>query len=521
MHDPCVLAVDLGTTNLKLALVDINGAILASAEHQMETIHGDNGTFEQDPELLWSTVQSTAAHLMRQAGSRGGDVRAVQCSSQFFSLIPVDARGIPTARMQLWMSRRGAVHSQKLLTDKPDALFRFLEIHGAIPFGSDSLSHALYLREEHPEIWAQTHALLEPADFLTARFSGNITTNLCSAFPLVLTDNRDLATGTWSSELLELTGISTDHLAEMLPTDAVVGTVRPDVARAIGLPPEIPVFGGINDTQAVTIGAGASRAGHGGLNIGTTIQVLAGAPAKMTDMESQTVSMPSPFPGEYMAMGECGLGGRLLEHFLRELVHPTDRLANHAVQDPFANLDEAVLAEPAGSGRLLYLPWLSGAMAPVESTNARGGFLNMNLGTTRTRMLRSVLEGIGFQLRWMQPYVEKFSQEHFTTITFSGGGARSAAWAGILADILDRPIHRIDNARQTNTRGAAFLAFTRLGLLSRDALGQFRPIAAIHEPHRAHRKIYDGLFDAWQRAFEANAPVFDLLQSLDTETTEL
>ena len=144
----------------------------------------------------------------------------------------------------------------------------------------------------------------------------------------------------------------------------------------------------------------------------------------------------------------------------------------------------------------------------------------MTLGTTRTRMLRSVLEGIGFQLRWMQPYVEKFSQQPFETITFSGGGARSPAWAGILADVLDRPIHRLQNARYANTRGAAFLGFTRLGMLDKESVEPFRPIAEIHEPNQENRKIYDGLFEAWQMAFEVNAPVFDLIQSLDTESME-
>ncbi|HAC81038.1 MAG: FGGY-family carbohydrate kinase [Candidatus Binatia bacterium] len=521
MANPSVLAIDLGTTNLKLGLVDIEGTLLASAERAVETLATGPDLFEQDPVALWDMVVSAAASMVREAGGPASDIRAVQCSSQFFSLIPVDERGAATSKMKLWMSRRGAPYAQKLLQETPDALLRFLDIHGAIPFGNDSLSHALYLREECPDVWARTRALLEPADFLTLKFSGQIATNLCSAFPLMLTDNRSIPAGTWSPELLKLAGVSADHLAPMHPVEASVGPIKSSVAQSTGLPENIPIFGGINDTQAVTMGAGAFRPGHGGLNIGTTIQVLGNAPSKMTDIESQTVSMPSPLPGEYMAMGECGLGGRLLEHYLHNLVHAEDHLADHRSSDPFAALERAVAAEPAGSGKLLYLPWLSGAMAPLESANARGGFLNMNLGTTRPRMLRSVLEGIGFQLRWMQPYVEKFSQQPWTTITFSGGGARSPVWAGILADILDRPIHRIDNARQTNTRGAAFLAFLRLGLLDRDALDDFRPIAEIHQPQSAHRRIYDGLFNAWQKAFEANAPVFDLLQSLETETTEL
>ena len=105
--------------------MDLQGKVLASGEQAIETIAGPGGLFEQDPVQLWSKLLDGARDLVRKAGPTAAEIRAVQCSSQFFSLIPVDAQGEPTARMQVWMSRRGLPHARKLLEENPDALFSF------------------------------------------------------------------------------------------------------------------------------------------------------------------------------------------------------------------------------------------------------------------------------------------------------------------------------------------------------------------------------------------------------------
>jgi xylulokinase len=510
---PMVLAIDLGTTNLKVGLVGLDGIVRAGTSRPIKTLLPASGGNEQDPEAIWQAVLSAAAEVVRRSGAGTDDVVALLASAQFFSLIPVSEDCRTLANMQLWSSSLGAAHSERLLAENDDAFLQLLSIHGAVPFGNDSLSHALYFREERPEVWEKTHALLEPVDFLTMRFTGECTTNLCTAFALLLTDNRDLKNGGWSDELLSITGIPRDKLARMLPVDAVVGGLLPEVAAELGLAAGTPVFGGVNDTQAVTIAAGAFRPGFGGVNIGTTIQVLGRAAKKDTDIESMTVSMPSPLPGQYLAMGECGLGGRLVEHFLRNFVYADDALGEHAVEDIFAALERTVAGEPAGAGRLLYLPWLTGTMAPVENAAARGGFLNMSLGTTRARMARALLEGVAYQLRWMFPFVERFSGHTVTDLTFSGGGARSATWAATLADVLDRPVRRLADPGLANVRGVAFLAFHRLGLLDTDEIDRFRPTAEIHDPDPTRQKLYNGLYDAWRKAYDANLPIFEALQN--------
>jgi xylulokinase len=510
-----VLAIDLGTTNLKVGLVLLDGTVAAGTSRPVETLLPDGGGSEQDPDTIWRAVLEASAEVVRRAEARPEEVLALLPSSQFFSLIPVAEDGRALANMQLWSSSLGAGHSKRLLAENEEAFLQLLSIHGAVPFGNDSLSHALHFREDRPTVWEKTHALLEPVDFLTMRFTGECTTNLCTAFPLLLTDNRDLEDGGWSDELLATTGIPRDKLARMLPVDVQVGGILPEVAAAIGLAAGTPVFGGVNDTQAVTVATGAFRPGFGGVNIGTTIQVLGRAAKKDTDIESMTVSMPSPFRGEYLAMGECGLGGRLVEHFLRNFVYADDALGEHAVEDIFAALERTVASEPAGAGRLLYLPWLTGTMAPVENSAARGGFLNMSLGTTRARMARALLEGVAYQLRWMFPFVERFSGHEVADLTFSGGGARSATWATTLADVLNRPVRRLAEPGLANVRGVAFLAFHRLGLAGVGEIDRFRPTAEIHDPNPARQKLYDGLYTAWREAYDANLPIFAALQRLE------
>jgi xylulokinase len=295
--------------------------------------------------------------------------------------------------------------------------------------------------------------------------------------------------------------------------DARIGTLRADIARDLGLAPEVPVFTGMNDTHAVTIGTGTFRPGQGGLNLGTTMQVLARAESKAADFDNQILSMPSPIPGRYMTMAETGLAGKVVEHFLRNVAHASDSLADHSIDDPFARIDAAVSGEPAGSGGLLFLPWLSGSMAPRGNPRMRGGFLNVSLETTRARMLRAVLEGVAYNLRWMTPAVEQFSGAPFADVSLSGGGATSDAWAQILADVLDRPIHQLAEPRHVNTRGIAFLAFHRLGMLGLDEIDRFRPVRRTYSPRAEHRQVYDELFAQFVECYDKTLPIFEALNA--------
>ena len=508
-----ILSIDLGTSGPKVALVSEDGDLVASATRSVATQLLPSDGAEQDPNQVWDAVLTAAKQVLHDAGKRRSAVAGITVASQYFSIVPVDRQIRPMMNLILWMDKRGAAHSQKLYERHPEAFETWLDIHGMIPLptGNDSLSHMLYVQAECPEVHARTYKYLEPMDFIIAKLTGECTANICTAFPLLLTDNRDLTLCAYNERLIALSGIDADKLPPLCPVNSRAGTVRADVAAELGLPPSTPVFSGVNDTQAAAIGTATFQGTHGAINIGTTSQVLAHVGSKKSDLAHAILSMPSPIAGRYMVMAENGLGGKPLDHFLRNVVFATDALADHAGPNSFANVDHASDAVSPGSEGLLFLPWLTGAQAPESHAESRGGFLNISLHTTRAHMLRAILEGVAFNMRWVLPAVEEFVEQRFDELLFSGGGAMSDVWSQIMADVMDRPVAQLADSRYVNNRGTAFLALVELGALRLTDIDKLCRIKRRYAPRREHRELYDKLFTQFVAAFEQNRPIFEAL----------
>jgi xylulokinase len=330
---------------------------------------------------------------------------------------------------------------------------------------------------------------------------------------MLLTDNRRLDAVRWHDELIARAGIDRAKLPELVPVSADVGPVRPAVAEELGLSRRTPVFSGVNDTQAAAVGTATFLPGVGGVNSGTTSQVLAHVDAKRTDFENEIVSAPSPVAGRYIALAENGLGAKALDHFLRSVAFATDGLADHAGEDPFRGVDAAAKAAPPGSAGLLFLPWLTGTYSPAANSRVRGAFLNLSLETTRSHMVRAILEGVAMSLRWLLPAVERFADERFGELRFAGGAALSDAWSQIVADVTGRPVLQLADARHVVNRATALLAFERLGLLGLDDVRRLCPVKRAYRPRPEHRETYERLFEQFLAALERNRPIFEALNA--------
>ena len=167
-----------------------------------------------------------------------------------------------------------------------------------------------------PEVYARTKLFLEPMDFVAQRLTGRAAANACSAFMMLLVDNRDLGRTRWHPTLLEYSGIDEKKLPELVPVDAELGVVRPDVAAELGLAEGVKVHAPVNDTQAGGMGTFAHRGDHAGISIGSSSVLVTHVPFKRTSIRLSLVSMPSPVPGTYFVMAENGIGGRAAEYFL-------------------------------------------------------------------------------------------------------------------------------------------------------------------------------------------------------------
>ena len=491
---PAILAIDLGSSTVKAAVVDDTGVLRGIGNAEIDLILAEDGAAEQDPEQLWRAVRRACGQAIR--GSKA-EMVGLACSSQYSSVIPVDEAGEAVANLILWRDTRGARHARALVEGAPGSRETWMEIHGLPPSpeGRDTLAHMLHIKNDRRQVYDRVHAFLEPVDYLNLRFTGVIAANQASVYKMLLTDNRRTDVTAYDPTLLALADIAEDKLAPLLDVEAVIGEVRAAVAAELGLPGGVKVLGGVNDNHAVALGTGALKPGRAGVSMGTTANISALVDGLKTDLPRRLAAMPSPYRGSHMVMAENGMGGKVLEVMLGQMLLPD-------LADPFAALEQAVSRSRPGSGGLLFLPWINGAGSPAQNAKARAGFLNISVGTTRDDMITAVLEGIAINLRWLNEAVEEFVGRRFGQMMFAGGGALSAAWAQIIADSLDRPVHRMADPRFAPCKGLAYRALVRLGTLGAEAHDEFLAVAHIHDPRAEHRALYDSLYDRFLEAYE-------------------
>ncbi len=517
MSQPHVLAIDLGTSGPKAAVVSLDGRIVATGHERVATHFIPGSGVEQDPAEIWSAVKAASVRALRSSGA-AAEVRAVICASQYSSIVPVDAAGRATMNMILWLDHRGETSRLKRLpgfpraVDTPWRMLRWLRIHGLPPVeGGMSLAHMRWVRYARPDVYARTARFLEPMDYLALRFTGRAVATQCTAFMSLLTDNRTIGTTRYDPTLLRYSCIDRDRLPELVPVDSVVGEVLPDVATELGLPSGTVVAAGLNDTQAGGMGTAAFQGRHAAISIGSSAVMITHVPFKRTDVRRAVLSMPSPVPDTWFVMAENGTGGAALDHFLGRVLGASGAVDAPMMGDAYARIDRAVADMPAGSHGVLFLPWMTGSLAPCADRHMRGGFLNLGLDTTSDHMARAVMEGVAYNLRWLREAVERFARREFDSFTLYGGGAQSDTWSQIMADVLQAPVRQAQDPRYVTCRGAALLAFQRLGLLGFADFAPLIPTRREFEPDTSATSLHAHRHAQFVQAFRRNRPLFRML----------
>jgi xylulokinase len=296
---------------------------------------------------------------------------------------------------------------------------------------------------------------------------------------------------------VQLAGLRREQLPELLQPNAVLGSLTDAARRELGLERAVPAVAGTPDLASCAVGSGAVADHAAHLYVGSSAWVSCHVPYKRTDVLHSVASLPAALPGRWLVAAEQDAAGANLER-LRDLLLPGSG------EDGFAELERLAAAAPAGSGGLLFTPWLNGERTPVDDGQVRGGLHNITMATTREQVARAVFEGVALNTRWMHRAVERFCRRRLEPIAFVGGGARSALWAQIMADVLGRTVRRMADPRSANLRGAALLALVGLGELRPDELEGRAPVAAEHAPDAATRATYDELFAAFRGTYTAS-----------------
>lgn len=513
-----VLTIDLGTSGPKVAVFDAAGVFVDGDFEPVAIDLGDGGKAEQSPQLWWDGVVAGCARL-RERGSLDERVIAVSVTSQWSGTVPCDAELKPVHDAIIWMDSRGAADIRERFGGPaagyaPVKLRTFLRLTGGAPSlsGKDPLAHILWFERVHPDLARRTRWYLEPKDWLNGQLTGRAVATFDSIVLHWLTDNRKPDRVAYAPELLAAAGVDRGKLPELVPATSVVGEVTEAAAYALGVSVGTPVVGGTPDVQSAAIGSGAVRDYEGHLYLGTSSWLTCHVPFKKTDLLSGVASLPAPLPGRFFVANEQEVAGGTLNWLRDQVLYPGDDLDDEtAPADVFARIDRLAATSPPGANSVIFTPWLNGERTPVDDHLCRAGWHNMSLRTNRADMVRSVLEGVAFNSRWLMGCVEKFTGREFPWLHLIGGGASSALWCQIHADVLNREIRQVENPIRANARGAALLALLALGRVDVDAIAAGTTISAVYYPDPDRRAVYDRMYNEFRRIYKRNKPVWKAL----------
>ena len=271
------------------------------------------------------------------------------------------------------------------------------------------------------------------------------------------------------------------------------------------------VVTGTPDLHSGAVGAGTVLDYETNLAISTSSWIGCAVPFKKTDIFRQIATVPGLTPDRYLVANNHETGGACLQWLRDQVIAPDDGLhdGDAANRPSFADADRArPRSVPPGAGDVIFTPWLSGERSPVDDRNARGGFHNLSLATTRAHLVRAVLEGVAYNSRWLHDAVEKFAKRRLDHVRFIGGGAQSDLWCQIHADVLDRTIERVADPVDANLRGAALLAGLALGAVQPGEVRDLVKVDATFRPDHAHRATYDRLYAEFPKLYKAQKPMF-------------
>ncbi|MBP7929430.1 MAG: FGGY-family carbohydrate kinase [Acidimicrobiia bacterium] len=507
-----VLAIDLGTSGPKVAFVSMEGRVVGTEFEPVDLIFPPGGGIEQDPAAWWEALGVASRRLCAQHRDMAASVIGVAATAQWSGTVPVDRSGRALHSCLIWMDDRGARATEEVFGSrpgvagyKPTMLARWLKLTGGVPAhsGKDTLSHLLWFERERPDIAAATAVYLEPKDWLNLQLTGRAVATRDSAVLYWLTDNRNPATLDWDDSLIGRVGIERKRLPALIGATDVVGALTSGAVAHLGLDEPVPVIGGTPDEQSAAIGSGALDLNSGHLYVGTSAWITCHVDYKKTSVTSGVASLPGPLPGTYFVANVQETAGVSLQWLADKVIlHPA--LKGDTASHPFQLIDALASRSSPGSGGVMFTPWLNGERTPVDDHTIRAGWHHLSLDNDLPDLVRAVLEGVAYNLRWLNETVEKFLGHRFGSLRFIGGGARSDLWSQIICDVLGCPIERVADPDAANLRGVAMLAGLALGRIDREHLGGMVAVERVHTPTASDRVLHEDRYGHFRSLYKAN-----------------
>ncbi len=522
--DKVILAVDIGTTEIKSVLVSAKDGYLDSRRAGCPLLYPEKNSVEQSPKDMAEGIYSTIRELLEAHPEAIQHIAGLTFTSQMGNTLPVDREGVPLMNFFSWMDGRAVgfttdelykglikIEGQPLLM-----ILKFLKISGGAPGknGKDILCKMAWLKRYQPDLYGKTHKFLDVKDYAVFLATGRFVTSYDIAYItwLLNTRDKDQSDWSWSPALHKMMGLDLEKMPELKASTAVAGSVTSEFSLKTGLPKDIPVITGSGDLLTSAIGSGAITMGNLHINIGTAGWVATHCPVAAVDIKHYVGTIASGMPGKFLLLSKQEtLGGAL--DWVKNMLFPKELVKETSNDEIYAMLNDSVNQSPPGANSVLFTPWLLGERSPVNDANLRGQFFNLGMDTKRCDLFRSVFEGVAFNIRWGMEYVETISKKKTGAvgeeIRFIGGASKSDTWCQVFADVLQRPVVQMGNPQMACAMGVSAIAFVGLGIWQ-----DFKEIEEVLEevrvfhPNPDNKAVYDKLYGQYRALYQKNRKIF-------------
>ena len=489
-----LLGIDLGTSSVKVIVARLDGHVAASATAEYPIQHPQPLHAEQDPNAWWEACVAAVREALGRVAD--AEIAAIGLSGQMHGVVMLDREQRLVAPAIIWPDQRSQRQVQEI-TEHMGAE-RLYSITGS-PLSTGFLASSIrWMQQEAPAVWGQVKMLLLPKDYLRWRMTGVFATDPSDGAGSLLLDERQRD---WSDDLLRLLDLDRSHLPLVQPSDRIAGYLVDAAAAQFGLPAGIPVVTGAADTACGLLGAGAVASDRLLLSISTGGQLVQPVDEVQVDRRGRihtfcSALAPTPGLAGWYQMGATLNAGMALR-WLR------DSVFGWHYPDAYDVMNVAAENSPPGAQGLLFLPYLVGERSPHMDSTARGAFFGLTLRHGQGDLARAVMEGATFACYDAYGVLAELGVQS-QSIILAGGGAKSALWRQIVADVFGMPVQPLLTSEQS-ALGAVLLAGGGVGLLDIPAAArQWAQLGPATAPDPGRHAFYQDRFEAFQDLYARN-----------------
>ena len=451
-----VAALDLGTTGCRTYIFDLAGAIIASDYQEWESYYPSPSCVEQNANSWWDSIKKTTEGAIKKSGIDKSEIVSLSVTNQRETIVPVDKAGNPLHNALVWQDRRTT--DQVDFIKKKIGIDKIYRTTGLTIDPYFSATKILWFKDEKPEIYQKAHKFLLVSDYIIYKLTGKYYTDHSNASRTMLFDINNLK---YSEDIASELEIDLDKMPETIESGVEIGEIKNE---EILFDKKTLVVSGAGDQQSAALGVGVVTPGNVNLTTGTGSFMLAFLNKPNFDPNKRVLCSCHAIPGAWVQEASIFTTGAFLRWFRDELGTEESRIATEQNQDPYEIITEEAEKSPIGANMLLAIPHLVGAGAPHWNPYARGLIYGLSLGHKRRDIIRSILEGVAFEVKKNIEIFRELGLEP-KELKLTGGGSRSDFWNQVYSDVLGITCVR-NVIEEATSLGAAILAASGAGLFS-------------------------------------------------------